>query len=323
MSDVHRQSLSTRALPPRDRLAVWREAYGRTLFNCDIEPLDVPFEAAVELRRFAGAALAHGWRTPAHFTLRREQLASARDEVVLALVLRGSAEVSQLGRRATLGAGEAVLMSAAEVGRHTLQGRGRHLSVVVSRSALAPVLGDVGARLMQPVAAGAGALALLRSYVAGLLAVGPDDGGPLDRLPGQHLRDLVAAVCGTPEPALEGADSGVRAARLRTARQQIEAMLGERELSAETVAAEQGVTADYIRRLFRDEQTSFRDYVLGRRLAVVHAALADPRRAGETVAELALAAGFSDISYFNRCFRRHFGMAPSAHRRAAQEPPRD
>jgi AraC-like DNA-binding protein len=39
--------------------------------------------------------------------------------------------------------------------------------------------------------------------------------------------------------------------------------------------------------------------------------LADPRHAGWTVSAIALEAGFGDVSYFNRRFRRRFGAPPT------------
>jgi len=47
--------------------------------------------------------------------------------------------------------------------------------------------------------------------------------------------------------------------------------------------------------------------------------LADPRYADRTICDIALAAGFGDLSTFNREFRRRFGMTPSDVRRATQQ----
>jgi AraC-like DNA-binding protein len=47
--------------------------------------------------------------------------------------------------------------------------------------------------------------------------------------------------------------------------------------------------------------------------------LADPACAGRTVSAIALEAGFGDVSYFNRRFRRRYGMSPSDARAQAQE----
>ena len=37
----------------------------------------------------------------------------------------------------------------------------------------------------------------------------------------------------------------------------------------------------------------------------------DPRRAGDKISTIALDAGFSDLSYFNRAFRQLYGDTPS------------
>ena len=42
--------------------------------------------------------------------------------------------------------------------------------------------------------------------------------------------------------------------------------------------------------------------------------LANPRFDSMKVSDVAYASGFSEISYFNRCFRRRFGAAPSQYR---------
>jgi AraC-like DNA-binding protein len=51
--------------------------------------------------------------------------------------------------------------------------------------------------------------------------------------------------------------------------------------------------------------------VLEQRLARAHRLLSDPRFADRTVGALAREAGFGDLSYFNRTFRRRFGASPS------------
>ena len=56
---------------------------------------------------------------------------------------------------------------------------------------------------------------------------------------------------------------------------------------------------------------TFTEHVLGQRLAYVHRLLSDPRRAGEKVASVAFDAGFNDVSYFYRVFRRRYGVLPT------------
>ena len=62
--------------------------------------------------------------------------------------------------------------------------------------------------------------------------------------------------------------------------------------------------------LFETEGTTFSQFVLARRLSLARRMLADPRPDHQAIAAIAYEAGFGDLSYFNRAFRRRFGMAP-------------
>ena len=42
--------------------------------------------------------------------------------------------------------------------------------------------------------------------------------------------------------------------------------------------------------------------------------LADRCHDGMKVSDIALACGFNEVSYFNRCFRRRFGASPTQYR---------
>ena len=55
-----------------------------------------------------------------------------------------------------------------------------------------------------------------------------------------------------------------------------------------------------------------------RRLENAAAMLRDAERRHIQIAEIALAASFNDLSYFNRAFRRHYGVTPSKMREAAR-----
>ena len=87
--------------------------------------------------------------------------------------------------------------------------------------------------------------------------------------------------------------------------------ISARDLTLVALAAHQGVTPRYIQLLFESEGITFSEFVLEQRLARAHRMLADPRYAASTIIAIAFAAGFGDISYFNRAFRRRFGATPS------------
>ena len=58
--------------------------------------------------------------------------------------------------------------------------------------------------------------------------------------------------------------------------------------------------------------------MLAQRLACAHRLLTDPRLAAEKISSIAVDAGFGDLSYFNRAFRRRFGETPSGIRAQLQ-----
>jgi AraC-like DNA-binding protein len=74
----------------------------------------------------------------------------------------------------------------------------------------------------------------------------------------------------------------------------------------------------YVRKLFESEGSSFSECVLGERLIRAHRMLTDPRFADRSIASAAFDAGFGDVSYFNRSFRRRFGATPSEIRAEAK-----
>jgi len=128
-----------------------------------------------------------------------------------------------------------------------------------------------------------------------------------------QLCDLVAVTLGATQDAAEAAEGrGIRAARLRAIKADIEANLAHGgDLSPSAVARRQHISDSYIRKLFEGENTSFSQFVLSRRLLRAHRLLLDPRRVEQSIASIAFEVGFGDLSYFNRAFKRCYGAAPS------------
>lgn len=88
----------------------------------------------------------------------------------------------------------------------------------------------------------------------------------------------------------------------------------DRALSVEIIAAKLGLSRRYVFALLRESGSSFSDRVLELRLQAAFAMLRDPERATLRVSEVAYAAAFNEVSHFNRCFRRRFGMTPTVAR---------
>lgn len=158
-----------------------------------------------------------------------------------------------------------------------------------------------------------------------LLAYARSLHGELHELPADHLAHYATHVRDLALIALEADGDahhtamgrGVRAARLRAIKADIEANLAGEALGIEWIAGRHGVSARYVRALFAGEDTSFTDYVAHRRLLLAHGMLTDPAHAVRSISDIAMSAGFGDLSWFNARFRRLFGMPPSEMRARA------
>ena len=88
------------------------------------------------------------------------------------------------------------------------------------------------------------------------------------------------------------------------------------DLSAEDVANAVGVSRRYLHRLYAQYGRSFRGELVALRIESCVKSFLDESQINKTIAEIAFAAGYTDISQFNRHFRRLKGATPSALRRA-------
>ena len=88
-------------------------------------------------------------------------------------------------------------------------------------------------------------------------------------------------------------------------------------LGALALATQFHCSERYVHRLFATTGRSVGEHVNAERIAVCTRALLDRNSAHRTIAEIAFAAGFRDISHFNRLFKRHNGLAPREFRRTA------
>ena len=106
-------------------------------------------------------------------------------------------------------------------------------------------------------------------------------------------------------------EQGLRAARLRSIKDHIRDRIGHHDLTLADVARSLQISESYVRQLLAENGTTFTDFVLAGRLTRAHRMLIDPRYADRSISAVAYEAGFGDLSYFNRTFRRRYGATPS------------
>jgi len=134
----------------------------------------------------------------------------------------------------------------------------------------------------------------------------------LQRTATSHLFDLAALVLGaTGDYAEQARERGVRAARLASIKASLRARFDDPELSVAAIAHGHGISVRYLQTLFEQEGTTCSAFLTGLRMEFAASRLRNPACRHLRVADIAFDAGFSDLTAFNRTFRRHFGETPS------------
>lgn len=310
-----RIQISTDMLPDEKRLALWRQTSGR-IAQADIDPhTDDPHHAGVIFNLLPNVAIASGSRPPAHDRAAHELLRDSGDIVTVNILRSGEASATQFGREpgqeSIGGVGSAGVSSEADPSVDTSTADESFVTLAMSRSAIAELAPDYAAAFDQTIPADDPALRLLIKYLDTVMAADELSHPEVARSVSAHILDLVALVLGGHGDQAETTLGGAKAARLKALKTDVMSMLGSSELSSELIAGRHGISSRYVRKLFEQEGASFTSFVLGERLARVKRMLRDSRYAHLTIAQIAQASGFNDISYFNRAFRRHFGATPT------------
>jgi AraC-like DNA-binding protein len=311
---------STDDVPARDRLAVWREVLGRVHLHLDVEQIDdIPIRATVEQ---------HSWSTASLYFSNTNAVAASRTPDLLR---DGNGDFRLLWAEGScyqfvsndivedLDSNEAMLLFSGAVGTVRYLGTHRVTSVRIRRDRLAAVVHRLEDQPVRRVASSS-PLRLLAGYTATLRREGPSANPLLAHRVAHHLIDLVAlALNPTEETCARAATGAVRDARLATIRADVLANLAHTRLSAKTVAKRHGVTDRYVHLLFEETGATFGRFVLDERLKRAFRMLIDPQHAKIRVSDIAAAAGFSELSTFNRAFRRRFGDTPRGVRRTRRD----
>jgi len=303
---------STWDLPERERLDRWREEFGRRMIGVEVEPRPshAPFFAKATLQALPACRIALCSGSTGRLNRTPALAADGEDSIGLVVNLGANVVMSQRGREVPLRQGEAALIMHQEPGALT-HGNLRVCGLVFPRAALAARVSDLDAAMMRAIPVPGGPLGLLVRYLdlvhrEASLSV-PD----MRRIVVRHIHDLVALAFGANRDTQEQGLSAVGAARLAAALAHIEASFAEPDLAVETIARRQGISARYLQQLLERSGASFTARVTELRLQKAFALLNARGGGKRRISEIALEAGFSDVSHFNRLFRARFGDTPS------------
>jgi AraC-like DNA-binding protein len=295
----------------------WREEYGRQWLAADFLPLEgehLVNEFRGTEHSFLGVSTLRG--TPVH-TFRRDDVKDeARDWVYFVVAAGARLETYQRGRSSDLGVGQMALISNREPA-WIRQAKGSRWSVRIPQKMLRDLCRNFEDKVARPITASDDLTRLLLHQMETANRFGPKLGPAENHVMAQHILDLVGLCLGADRDAAHVAEHrGLAAARFDAIKSDLLQRLGTGTLSLADVASQHGVSARYIQHLFEQAGTSFTGFVLEQRLRIAHRLLSDPSHRWRKVSDIAAAAGFPDISYFNRAFKARFGAPPGQIRAA-------
>jgi AraC-like DNA-binding protein len=317
-SEVLPFRFSTEDVPPEDRLAVLSDVLGRVHLHLDIAPLgDGPLRVSIEQHRWGSVSACFGETSPVSAARTRELVGDGDDGFRVLFVEGAPYRFTSNGVVEEMSDGDSVLLSNSAIGMVHFLGSCRLTSVRLGHDSLMAAVRGFKDGAIQRLAPATMPLRLLSDYVERLRQEGPTADPVFAHRLANHLVDLVAmALEPTRESRIRESAGAVRAARFAIISADVLANLSQPWLSAKTIAQRHGITDRYIHLLFEDTGQTFSRFVQEQRLARAFALLTDPARAYMRIGDIALEAGFTDLSTFNRTFRSRFGDSPRGVRAA-------
>src|SRR5262245_37371034 len=192
---------STDDLPARDRIAMWRELFGRRMLKAEFEAFsDARFCHTTTFRNLCGLTL--GFSAAAGFrgTRTRQLLGDGSDDLLLTINTQGVDYLSQFGREARAGPFDGVMMSCAEWAQFSVPKAVRFMLVAVPRRPIAAMVKDPEAAAGRLLRKEMESLRLLTSYLStadGLTFANPE----LRHLFVMSVYDLMALTFGATSDA--------------------------------------------------------------------------------------------------------------------------
>ena len=295
-----------------DALKTWREDVGRRLVGLNFAPAsDVPFKARFDVTfAHGGVKIGRWWHTPGATLRDRELLKDGVDSLAMVYSERGSIAADHCGKSFRLAAGEATVLHSGRPGALHSSGRHSYIAVMLPRCERLRRLEEL---LAVHWSRQSPALRLLQSYIGALDVIGQRPTEALGGTAVNHLLDLTELAAHEQlNRDTRELQSRIGDHRIVVARDTIQRNFRDSGLSEQSVAAQQNISVRQLQRLLERAGVRFTGLVNQLRLEAAYRDLTDPEQSGRTVLDIALAAGFSDISHFNRTFRRKFDATPGA-----------
>ena len=232
-----------------------RSLHERSMTWVSFKPIpDLACDIDFTLRKLPELGLLSGTVQGVRHEHARRGSGDGDDDFSFHMNLNGLSFVAGPRGEATLRDGDAMLLSYSVSRSISRPGLVDHRVVRLPRAALSPLVRNIDNLVLCPIPRGTGMLNLLTNYVDAVFADPALALPEMRRLVVAHLCDLIAVTLGATHDAAAVAEGrGVRTARLRAIKHDIEVHLTSDELSLDAVAKRHRISDSYIRKLFESE----------------------------------------------------------------------
>ena len=233
---------------------------------------------------------------PQSFTPLPTNPGSSRHSVLVVALLSGSAHLLASDQPLALGPGDIMLLDPAQHWQLVMQTEFRAMLVRLESSSFLLRLVRNGQLAANRISAtrGMGALCL-RLFESVAEQLQHLDSAELPALEAT-LSELLVASLSQPQSSSSDDTTDVQLAHLRRVCRAIDARLEDPELNIEQIAEQEGLSARYVQKLFKNSGTTFSEYLKGRRIQHCCLDLANPALAQFSIAQLCYRWGFNDAA---------------------------
>jgi AraC-like DNA-binding protein len=297
---------------------LWREEFCRRVMAADLAPIGPGrVHHSVTPILLPRVRMAGGGGTPMRYTT----LGTDDDEaLVLVLATRSPMHMVMDDRTHDLATTDISLADSTISGAHVSQlTEGAFNTILVNRKTLLALCPNAEDLVGRPLNITPEFKALLFQYSDLVLRQAPRLDMLAQNAVAQHLIDLVTLCLGSGRDETELAKSGgLAASRFEAMKADILARLSDGDLTLAVVAQRHRASTRYVQTLFERAGTTFSEFVLEQRLLLAHRLLSNGLHGTRKISDIAHMAGFGDVSYFHRAFRRRFDATPADIRSSSQ-----
>lgn len=301
---------STRDHEPRERLDFWNELIGSTYDGMSIDGVSGRFNASLGVWQSGSLRIVRPRSRPALIARHESgRTNSTKRTFLMHLLTEGDIELEQRGRRSHVKSGDLVICVAEEYYRFNAPNTHEMMVVEFDGATALNRLPNFEDHVARPISGDLPGTRIIRRYMNSLWQEGREDLPPdQSRMHANILLDMTIACLAEPTGAMRPRTDRT----LATIEDAIGARLEDFALRPSSLAADLGIPVRTLQDAAARAGTTLNLMILRQRLQRATHLLRNHPTA--CIADIALACGFSDPSYFARRFARHYGISPSEYR---------